>query len=58
MQHKQKGFTMAISTTAAKFRKTGETLDYVAAANVMAGDGSTRLELRSAGGDVEVSANE
>ena len=38
MQHKQKGFTMAISTTAAKFRKTGETLDYVAAANVMAGE--------------------
>ena len=29
---------MAISTTAAKFRKTGDTLDYTAAANVKAGD--------------------
>ena len=27
---------MAISTTAAKFRKTGETLDYVAAESVTA----------------------
>ena len=29
---------MAISTTAAKFRKTGDTLDYTAAAAVKAGD--------------------
>ena len=28
---------MAISTTAAKFRKTGDTLDYTAAANISAG---------------------
>ncbi len=34
----RKGFTRAISTPAAKFRKTGETLDYVAAANVTTGE--------------------
>ena len=37
MQHKQKGFTMAISKTSAIFRKTGRTLDFTPGADVAEG---------------------